>query len=44
MRFEMPGAAQIEAAALEQALAHATSATADGRPIEAVATRLERVR
>jgi hypothetical protein len=44
LRLARPRAAASEASALEQELASATSATADGRPIAALATRLERGR
>lgn len=40
---QMPGA-PVEASALEQELARGTTATADGQPVQALATRLERVR
>ncbi len=44
LRFaQMPGA-PVEASALEQELARGTTATADGQPVQALATRLERVR
>jgi hypothetical protein len=44
LRLAQMAGAPIEASALEQELVRGTTATADGKPVEALATRLERVK